>query len=243
VTKQPGEQPDKKEPGEQPGEQPEKKEPGEKESGQPWEPDYINDAMAKAIGHPMRALILAEVNRRIMSPAKFARKHDEDVSLVSYHFRVLEKYECLELVAEKPVRGANEHFYKAIRRTLFDGKVWENLPETMKNKASGQTLTNLLEAVAQAILAETFDEYDDRALAWDKATLDMKGWLKIAKIHRKAIYDTMKAAEESEARLGKAGDEGIRASWAFLFFKSPFDEPDQDDEDEPAPEDGAGAAR
>ncbi|MFL5898377.1 MAG: hypothetical protein ACJ76D_07930 [Solirubrobacterales bacterium] len=58
----------------QPGEQPDEKKPGEKKPGQPWEPDYINDAMAKAIGHPTRALILAEVNRRIMSPAKFAKK-------------------------------------------------------------------------------------------------------------------------------------------------------------------------
>ncbi|MFL5898376.1 MAG: hypothetical protein ACJ76D_07925 [Solirubrobacterales bacterium] len=103
----------------------------------------------------------------------------------------------------------------------------------MKNKASGQTLTHLLEAIAKAILAETFDERDDRALAWDKATLDMKGWLKIAKIHRKAIYDTMKVAEESEARLEKSGDEGIWASWAFLFFKSPVDEPDEGDQPPP----------
>ncbi|HEX6456445.1 MAG TPA: helix-turn-helix domain-containing protein [Solirubrobacterales bacterium] len=196
--------------------------------GQPWEPDYISGEMAKAIGHPTRALILAEVNRRIMSPAKFAKKHDLDVSLVSYHFRVLEKYECLELVAVKPVRGANEHFYKAIRRTLFDGKVWDNLPETVKNKASGQTLTHLLEAIAQAMLAETFDERNDRALAWDKATLDEEGWSKVAAIHKQAIYETMHAAEEAQARLEVSGDEGIQASWAFLFFKSPFDEPDED---------------
>src|SRR4051794_33367726 len=43
----------------QPGEQP--SEDHSDEAGQPWEPDYLNEAMAKAIGHPMRALILAEV--------------------------------------------------------------------------------------------------------------------------------------------------------------------------------------
>lgn len=224
--------------------EPSGEQPSEEEAaGQPWEPDYLNEEMAKAIGHPTRALILAEVNRRILSPAKFAKKHDLDVSLVSYHFRVLEKYECVELVAVKPVRGANEHFYKAMRRTLFDGKVWDNLPETMKNKASGQTLTHLLEAIAQAMLAETFDEFNNRALAWDKSTLDKKGWSKIASIHRKAIYDTMKAAAEAEARLESSGDEGIRASWAFLFFKSPFDEPDDEDDEHLPPQNGNGRAK
>ena len=61
----------------------------------------------------------------------------------------------------------------------------------------------------------------------------MQGWTKIAAIHKQAIYDTIEAAEEAEARLEATGEEGIRASWAFLFFKSPFEEPDED-EDQPA---------
>jgi len=194
----------------------------------PWEPDYIDEQLAKAVGHPTRAQILAEANERVMSPAQFARRHDLDVSRVAYHFRRLEEFECLELVAEVPVRGATEHFFKATRRALFDGKAWDNLPETIKNKISGRTVTDLLGAIAEAMLEETFDELDDRALVWDKVLLDKQGWDEIEAIYRQAIFQTLKAAAEAEERVKESGDEAMLASWAFLFFKSPFKEPDAD---------------
>lgn len=190
----------------------------------PWEPDYIDEELAKAIGHPVRALILAEANDRVMSPSQFARLHDLDLSGVSYHFRELEKYGCLEEVATVPVRGAHQHFFKATRGALFDGKVWEQLPETVRNRWSGKTTTHLLEAITDAMLQETFDERTDRALAWKKQILDEQGWQKIADIFRKATYATIKEAKAAERRVEAGEAEPMLASWAFLFFKSPFDE-------------------
>lgn len=193
-----------------------------------WGPDYIDDELARAISHPTRAQILAEANERVMSPSQFAKRHDMDVSAVSYHFRQLEKFECLEVVAEVPVRGSTEHFYKATRRTLFDGKSWDNLPETIKNKISGRTVTDMLEAIAEAMLEETFDECEDRALAWDKVLLDKQGWTEVQAIFREAIFRTLKAASDAELRVEESGAQGMLASWAFMFFKSPFKEPESD---------------
>ncbi len=194
----------------------------------PWYLDYIDDELARAIAHPIRAQILAEANERVMSPAQFARRHDLDVSNVAYHFKELaERYGCLELVARVPVRGATEHFYKATRRALFDGKAWDNLPETIKNKISGQTVSDLLGAISEAMLEETFDERDDRYLVWDKVLLDEQGWQEVSEIFRDCIYKTLKAAEEAGQRLDdETGEGGILGSWAFLFFKSPFKEPE-----------------
>lgn len=197
----------------------------------PWYSDYIDDQLAKAIAHPIRAQILAEANERVMSPAQFARRHDLDVSKVAYHFRELaDRYDCLELVGETPVRGSTEHFYKATRRALFDGKSWDNLPETIKNKISGETVTNLLDAISEAMLEETFDERNDRSLVWDKILLDERGWDEIGSIFRECIYRTLEAAARSNARVTESGEEGILASWAFLFFKSPFREPEDPDQ-------------
>jgi DNA-binding transcriptional ArsR family regulator len=194
----------------------------------PWEPDYIDDELARAVGHPTRAQILAEANERVMSPSQFAKRHEMDVSQVAYHFKQLEKYDCLEMVAEVPARGSTEHFYKATRRTLFDGKSWDNLPETIKNKISGRTVTDLLEAISEAMLEETFDECDDRALAWDKVLLDEQGWTEIEAAFREAIFKTLKAASEAELRLADSREQGVLASWAFMFFKSPFKEPESE---------------
>jgi hypothetical protein len=203
-------------------------EKGEVVGQTPWDSDYIDDELARAIGHPTRAQILAEANERVMSPSQFAKRHELDVSQVAYHFRQLEKFECLEIVAEVPVRGSTEHFYKATRRALFDGKAWDHLPETIKNKISGRTVTDLLGAIAEAMLEETFDERDDRALAWDKVLLDNQGWSEIEAVFREAIYKTLKAASDAEVRLADSGEQGMLASWAFMFFKSPFKEPEHD---------------
>jgi DNA-binding transcriptional ArsR family regulator len=191
----------------------------------PWKPDYVDEKLAKAIGHPVRALILADLNDRVDSPSQFARRHDLDLSGVSYHFRVLEKYECIEEVASVPVRGTNQHFFKATRGALFDGKAWDQLPETVRNRWSGKTMTHVLEAVAEAMVQETFDERTDRALAWKKDILDDQGWQKIADIFREATYETIKEAEAAKERVEAGEAEPMLASWAFLFFKSPFNEP------------------
>lgn len=75
------------------------------------------------------------------------------------------------------------------------------------------------------MLEETFDECDDRALAWDKVLLDKQGWSEIEEIYREAIFKTLKAASDADLRLAKSGEQGMLASWAFLFFKSPFKNP------------------
>ena len=191
----------------------------------PWEADYVDEELAKAIGHPTRALILAEANDRVMSPSQFAKRHDLELSGVSYHFRELERYGCLEEIARVPVRGANQHFFKAKRGALFDGKVWEQLPESVRNRWSGKTTTHLLEAIAEAMVAETFDERKDRALAWNKDILDDQGWQTIVNIFREATYKTMEEAEAAKGRVEAGESEPILASWAFLFFQSPFKEP------------------
>jgi DNA-binding transcriptional ArsR family regulator len=190
----------------------------------PWEPDYVDDELAKAIGHPVRALILAEANDRVMSPSQFAKRHQLDLSAVSYHFRELEKYGCLEEVAKVPVRGANQHFFKATRGALFDGKDWEQLPETVRNRWSGKTMTHLLEAISAAMAEETFDERPDRALAWNEEIIDEQGWQTIANIFRDATYQTMREAEAAEKRVEAGESEAMPVSWAFLFFKSPLKE-------------------
>jgi hypothetical protein len=78
------------------------------------------------------------------------------------------------------------------------------------------------------MLEETFDERDDRALAWDKVLLDEQGWTEIETAFREAIFKTLKAASDAELRLADSGEQGMLASWAFMFFKSPFKEPDNE---------------
>jgi hypothetical protein len=117
----------------------------------PEEVDYVDRDMARALAHPARIQILADLNKRIESPSGFASRCDEKLQNVSYHFRELQKYGCIEEVYSRPVRGAIEHFYRATKRVLFDGKAWEDLPQSIKIQARRRAVSDFLEAVATAM--------------------------------------------------------------------------------------------
>src|SRR5947208_2784422 len=119
--------------------------------------EYVDGDMAKAMAHPLRVQIIAALNKRVMSPSGFSRRYDMKLQNVSYHFRVLREYNLIEEVETRPVRGSTEHFYRAVKRVLFDGKAWEDLPLSVKKGVSGGIVSDFMEAVAIAMLGETFD--------------------------------------------------------------------------------------
>src|SRR3954465_10750603 len=76
----------------------------------------VEQVVAKAFAHPLRVQILIILNEKVASPNMLAQQLDQSLNLVAYHVRVLEKYDCIELVDTKQRRGATEHFYRATRR-------------------------------------------------------------------------------------------------------------------------------
>jgi predicted ArsR family transcriptional regulator len=82
-------------------------------------PVSIDQELAKALSHAMRAQVLAAmVDEGKTSPKRVAKRLDEDIRGVAYHVRVLQRLGCVELVETKQRRGATEHFYKATERGL-----------------------------------------------------------------------------------------------------------------------------
>ncbi len=90
--------------------------------------DGVEQLVAKAFAHPLRVQILIILNERVASPNLLAQELDQSLNLVAYHVRVLEKYDCIELVDTKQRRGATEHFYRATRRQFLSDKEWSRLP-------------------------------------------------------------------------------------------------------------------
>ena len=192
---------------------------------EPWDgsPDYVDARIARALAHPLRMQILAALNKRAMSPSQFAKEHGKKVPNVSYHFRALQKLECIEEIEIRPVRGAIEHFYKANRRALFDGKAWNDLPASVKEEASGLTMGDFLTAVALAMQAGTFDAHDERMLVWMQQRLDKKGWREAVKIQRDSVRKLNRVYKEARRRLRETGEPqgGMLGTYAVFLFESP----------------------
>jgi len=86
--------------------------------------EYVDGDVAQAMAHPLRVQIVAMLNQQVMSATMIAKKIDEPLQNVAYHFRILREKGLIEEVDSRPVRGSTEHFYRATKRVLFDGKAW-----------------------------------------------------------------------------------------------------------------------
>src|SRR3954453_4056956 len=73
-------------------------------------------ALAPIVPHPTRARAFTILGERTASPVEIAQEIGKDVGHVGYHVRKLLQLDLVELVDERPVRGAVEHFYRATHR-------------------------------------------------------------------------------------------------------------------------------
>jgi DNA-binding transcriptional ArsR family regulator len=211
----------------------------------PWDnsSSYVDTKLAKVLSHELRVQILAELNKRVMSPSRFSKRFGATLTSAAHHFRVLQDAECVEIVHEDDRGRAVEHFYRATKKALFDDQAWKRLPETIRNKLSARTIGDLLEVIADAMREETFDSRTDRHAAWEKAHVDEQGWEEMSAIQRDAVEKLMRVAEESRSRLIRSGELGLMGTWGVLFFESPFDELEPPETAQPTSESGCANTR
>jgi Helix-turn-helix domain len=74
--------------------------------------------LARANTHPLRISILEVLGMdggRTLSPSDLSYELRTPLSNVNYHVTELRRADLVELTAERPVRGATEHFYREIK--------------------------------------------------------------------------------------------------------------------------------
>jgi DNA-binding transcriptional ArsR family regulator len=91
--------------------------PGNKaENGHSHKAVPVNwERLARATAHPLRVSILEILGidgGRVLSPSDLSRELQIPLSNTNYHVTELAKAGLIELVRERPVRGATEHFYR-----------------------------------------------------------------------------------------------------------------------------------
>ncbi|MGH2974522.1 MAG: helix-turn-helix domain-containing protein [Solirubrobacterales bacterium] len=73
--------------------------------------------LARANTHPLRISILEVLGMdggRTLSPSDLSYELRTPLSNVNYHVTELHRTGLVELAAERPVRGATEHFYREL---------------------------------------------------------------------------------------------------------------------------------
>ena len=181
----------------------------------------LDPRMVKAVGHPIRVQALTILNERVASPNELAKELDEKLSNVSYHVRVLEECECLELVKTEPRRGAVEHFYRATSRALLDADDWRRYPESVQRGVSATVLQNIMDDALAALQAGTLDAREDSHLSWTPMILDEEGWGELTKVGEAALKATLQVQAAAAARLSAADEAGFSASLTIMGYEAP----------------------
>ena len=193
--------------------------------------DGVEQIVAKAFAHPLRVQILIILNERVASPNLLAQELDQSLNLVAYHVRVLEKYDCIELVDTKQRRGATEHFYRATRRQFLSDSEWARMPESLRPGLSGAMLKSVFDDIEEAVNSGTFDADKDRHLSRTPMVLDKQGWGDVTTLLSETLDRVFEIQSEAGERLTKSGEEGQLSKVEMLHFRSPAPSDDEDSKD------------
>jgi hypothetical protein len=181
----------------------------------------VEQIVAKAFAHPLRVQILIILNEKVASPNLLAQQLDQSLNLVAYHVRVLEKYDCVELVDTKQRRGATEHFYRATRRQFLSDDQWSRLPASLRPGMANAVLKSVFEDLGAASKAGTLDETDDMHLSRTPMVLDRQGWEDVSATLKSTLDRILEIQSEASERLAKNGEQGVLAKVNLMHFKSP----------------------
>jgi DNA-binding transcriptional ArsR family regulator len=180
----------------------------------------VDQRLVRAIGHPLRLRLLTIFNERVASPSDLAAELGEPIGNVSYHTRILARLGCVELVRTKQVRGAVEHYYRAVVRPVFSDDDWAELPLSIRKSLAGAVLTEIADDMGASAKTGGFDR-DDVHLSRTVLTLDAQGWQDLNEALQGVAERSLEIQAESSARLQSDGASDSEAAALVLMLFEP----------------------
>jgi DNA-binding transcriptional ArsR family regulator len=96
-----------------------------------------DDAVLKALGHPVRRQVMTLIGEGEASPKELAARLGVALPNLSYHVAILRDLGLIKVVRETPRRGAVEHHYRATRRSVTVREVIQWLLAADEGKPKG----------------------------------------------------------------------------------------------------------
>src|SRR3954449_3610865 len=146
----------------------------------------LDEALLRAISHPLRHRLLGMLDGRTASPNMLARELGLPLGRVSYHIRLLSDLGAIELVRTEPRRGALEHFYRAVTSVWFSEGDWAKLPRSARRGVLGQNLQQIFTDVTAAADSGGFD-HESTVVLRAPLELDEEGLSELSGLLRDSI--------------------------------------------------------
>lgn len=163
-------------------------------------------------------MILAE---RVASPAEIARQLHLDVSKVGYHVSALSDAHLIEEIGSRPVRGAIEHFYRAIQLPIVDNDLEATFSEEERRVVAETILSIHAATAAHSLDVGTFLHRADHHLTRLAFNIDEEGWGEATAAYME-LYERIFEIQEAAAARMTDGDE---KPFRVVSFQSLFEIP------------------
>lgn len=186
----------------------------------------VESTLAAIVAHPTRAKCLVILVERRASPNEIAAELGEEVGNVSYHVKKLLSLGVVELVDRRQVRGAVEHFYRAVTLSLVSDEEWAKLSVEERRPYTLYTLQLAMADAARALAAGTFDARPENHLTRIRAVVDEEGWSEFNELHAEMLERTMEIkAASATRRAATPNAAGIPVMQIAMFFEEPKKNP------------------
>jgi DNA-binding transcriptional ArsR family regulator len=181
----------------------------------------METTLATIVAHPTRVRAFSILAERIASPVEIAQEIGKDVGHVGYHVRKLQELNLIELVDERPVRGAVEHFYRAIARPIFDENEFAALSMEEREAMTRYLLQLHVTDISRAMDQHTMDVRPNRWVLRLPMVVDEDGFDELAALHAEIYERTLDIQARSDERRTGTDDEGIQTMSTNMFFEMP----------------------
>jgi hypothetical protein len=143
------------------------------------------------------------------------------VGHVGYHVRKLQQLDLIELVDEKPVRGAVEHFYRGIERPMVTEEEFKEQTVAEREVWTRTILQHHVADIARSMDEHTFDARVNRVISRIPMVVDEEGFAELSDLHMEAWERTLEIQAKSAERMTQSKEEGIPTVSTTMFFETP----------------------
>src|SRR6201992_2660762 len=181
----------------------------------------LETTLAAAVAHPIRSKCLVILAERVASPAEIARELQLDVSKVGYHVNALAEANLIEEIGSRPVRGAVEHFYRAVQLPVVDNDQMDAY-SAEERRIVAETILSIHAANAAHSLEDgTYLKRTDSHLTRLAFNIDEEGWGEATAAYME-LYERIFEIQEAAAARMRDGEE---KPFRVVSFQSLFEIP------------------
>jgi DNA-binding transcriptional ArsR family regulator len=181
----------------------------------------LNEQFALVISCEITVKTMILIADDLRSPKEVGERLGISASKASHHLKKLERLGLAELVEEREVGGAIQHFYRAVIRPIVNDEEWDKLSVRERQLYSIWIVQLILADAAKSFDSGLFDVYSKRHLSRSPLLVDRQGLAEVAEIQNRAMYDSFEVVARSAERRIESGEEGINLLSAMMCFPLP----------------------